>query len=78
MLSCFIAKELSLQCDINATITEMHNLAYFYHWSREECWNIPCTERRIFCDKLRRQLKAETSGYTDNNTQSPSKYKESK
>jgi len=40
-------------------LIEIHNLAYHYHWGREECWNTPCHEREVFNDQIRRQLKAE-------------------
>lgn len=42
-------------------LIEIHNLAYFYHWGREECWNTPCREREVFNDQIRRQLKAESN-----------------
>lgn len=56
---------------------EIHNLAYFYHWGREECWNIPCTERGVFNDKISQQLKAESSNSSNNSGTPKRKYKES-
>ena len=50
---------------------EIHNLAYFYHWGYSECWNLPCTERRLFNDRIRRQLKAESNG-GNNSSNAPS------
>lgn len=56
---------------------EIHNLAYFYHWGYAECWNIPCTERRVFNDRIRKQLKAESNGGSNSgNTPKKSSYKE--
>lgn len=57
---------------------EVHNLAYFYHWGHKECWELPCTERRVFNDRIRKQLKAESNGGSNNGgTPKTSKYKES-
>ena len=57
---------------------EIHNLAYFYHWGSKECWDLPCTERRVFNDRIRKQIKAESDGGSDSGV-SPKKssYKES-
>lgn len=75
----FISSDILAHVDIELTLLEIHNLAYFYHWGRSECWNMPCTERGVFNDKIRQQLRAE-SGKSSNNSStshSPSKYKES-
>ena len=49
----------------------MHNLAYFYHWGREECWNIPCTERGMWNDKIKQQVRAESSNSSKNSGKTP-------
>lgn len=46
---------------MDIVLQEVHNLAYHYHWGREECWNTPCHEREVFNDQIRRQLKAEAN-----------------
>ena len=56
----------------------MHNLAYFYHWDRESCWNCPITERGMWNDKIRQQLKAEAPKGGKNSGRTPKTYKESK
>lgn len=56
----FIAGDISSNVNIEMTIMEIHNLSYFYHWNREECWNTPCTERGVFNDRIKKQLKAES------------------
>ena len=72
----FVSEDILCRTNIDVTLMEIHNLAYFYHWSRQECWNMPCTERGVFNDQIRRQLKAE-NGNNDSDTPSLNKYKES-
>lgn len=55
----FLGEDILINSPIELTLQEIHNLAYFYHWGRDECWNMPCTERGVFNDKIRQQLKAE-------------------
>ena len=74
----FISDDILAQVNMDMTLIEVHNLAYFYHWGREECWNTPCTERGVFNDQSRKQLNAESSGSNNSGTpKSHSKYKES-
>lgn len=74
----FVSDDILCHTNMDLTILEVHNLAYFYHWSREECWNIPCTERGVFNDQIRQQLKAESSSSSNSGTtpNKPNKYKE--
>ena len=72
----FVSEDILCRTNIDVTLMEIHNLAYFYHWSRQECWNMPCTERGVCNDQIRRQLKAE-NGSNDSDTPSLNKYKES-
>lgn len=73
----FISGDILVNSPIDITITEVHNLAYFYHWGAKECWELPCTERRVFNDRIRRQLKAESNGGKDSgNSNKNSSYKE--
>lgn len=71
----FVGDDILCHVNMDITLIEIHNLAYFYHWGREECWNIPCTERGVFNDQIRKQLKAENGG--SNGNPPKSKYKES-
>ena len=74
----FVSADILIHTNMDLTIAEIHNLAYFYHWSREECWNTPCTERGVFNDKIRQQLKAESGSSNNSGThKKPNKYKES-
>ena len=74
----FVSEDILIHTDMDNTLIEVHNLAYFYHWSREECWNTPCTERGVFNDQIRKQLKAESGGSNNSGTTPSSpKYKES-
>ena len=74
----FVSADIDCHIDIDLTLKEIHNLAYFYHWGREECWNTPCTERGVFNDRIRQQLKAENGGSSsDSGTSNKPKYKES-
>ena len=74
----FISDDILIHTNIDLTLRAVHNLAYFYHWSREECWNTPCTERGVFNDQIRQQLKAESGSSNNSGTPNkPKKYKES-
>ena len=74
----FVSEDIFIHTNMDITLLEIHNLAYFYHWSREECWNIPCTERGVFNDQIRQQMKAENGGSNNSGTHiQPNKYKES-
>lgn len=78
-MSClsFLSEDILIHSSIEATIMEIHNLAYFYHWGAKECWELPCSMRRVFNDRLRKQLKAESNGGSNSsNTPKKSSYKE--
>lgn len=72
----FVSEDITANTNINQTLIEVHNLSYFYHWGREECWNTPCRERGVFNDQIRMQLKAENGDNTGSSSNTP-KYKES-
>lgn len=75
----FVSADVLAHTNLDLTLMEIHNLAYFYHWGREECWNTPCTERGVFNDRIRQQMRAESSGSNNSGTpKSLDKYKESK
>jgi hypothetical protein len=46
-------------CNLDDVYTEMHYLAYVYHWERDTVWNIPRSERKIWVDKIIKQKEAE-------------------
>lgn len=73
----FISADINAHINMDITLMEIHNLSYFYHWSREDCWNTPCTERGVFNDLIRQQLKAESGGSSNSGTPNKPKYKES-
>ena len=73
----FVSEDILLHSNMDTALLEIHNLAYIYHWSREECWNIPCAERGVFNDRIKRQLKAESGGSSNSGTHNPKEYKES-
>lgn len=73
----FVSDDIQAHTNIDLTLQEVHNLAYFYHWSKEECWNTPCTERGVFNDMIRHQLKVESGSNNSGTPNNPSKYKES-
>lgn len=58
-----VADDILVHINMEQVLIEVHNLAYFYHWGRTECWDMPCTERGVFNDQIRRQLKAESEGF---------------
>lgn len=75
----FLGEEILVNSPIEATLMEIHNLAYFYHWGREECWNCPCHERGMWNDRLKQQMKAENGHSGNNSGNTPkSSYKESR
>ena len=73
----FVSEDILCHVNMDLTLLEVHNLAYFSDWSREECWNTPCTERGVFNDMIKQQIKAESGG---NNSGTPNKpkYEESR
>lgn len=73
----FVSEDIQAHVNLDITLIEIHNLAYFYHWSREECWNVPCTERGMFNDQIRKQMKAENGGNNSGSPKDISKYRES-
>lgn len=70
----FVCEDIAVHTDINATVLEIHQLAYFYHWGREECWNTPCSQRGVFIDQIKQQIKLE-NGKSPSSPNKP-KYKE--
>lgn len=74
----FMGEELLVLSPIDVALQEMHNLAYFYHWSRSECWDMPCTERGMWNDKIKAQIKAENKGGNKGGNTPKSSYKESR
>jgi len=73
----FVTEDILAHIDMDLTIVEIHNLAYFYHWDYNACWHCPCTERGVFNDQIRQQLKAESKSAKGGSSKAP-KYKESK
>lgn len=69
MLS-FLHEDLMYYVNFDNTLQEVHNLAYFYHWGYEECISLPSTLRRVFNEKIRKQLKEESNG--GNSSSNPS------
>lgn len=74
----FLGEEILLLSPIEVTLMEVHNLAYFYHWSRKECWEIPCHERGVFNDRIKQQCKAEAKSGNNSGNTPRSSYKESR
>jgi len=72
----FVSDDIIAHTNIEETVLEIHYLSYFYHWGREECWNTPCTQRGVFIDQIKQQLKAE-NGKSTGGSHKP-KYKEAK
>lgn len=69
-----LSKDIDSGINLDMTILEIHNLAYFYHWGYDECWKIPVNKRKVFNDRIRQQLKAENNG--GSSSPSPSNYRE--
>ena len=73
----FVSEDIICFFYMDTTLLEIHNLAYFYLCCCDECWNTPCTERGVFNDQIRKQLKAESGGSSNSGTPKTPKYKES-
>lgn len=74
----FLGEEILVLSPIDVTIMEIHNLAYFYHWGREELWNMPCTERGVWNDRIKQQIKAENKSSNNSGNTPRSSYKENR
>lgn len=73
----FVVSDVLANTNLELTIREIHNLAYFYHWGMNECWHCPCSLRGVFNDQIKQQLKAETEGSSKGGSPKPTKpYKE--
>ena len=73
----FVSEDILARTNIELTLMEIHNLAYFYHWGWKECWDMPCTERGVFNDRIRQQMRAESKGSSNSSTpKSPREYRE--
>lgn len=72
----FIVSDIEVNTNLDLTIHEIHNLAYFYHWSREQCWHCPCTERGVFNDRIKQQIKAESESSPKGGSPTKKPYKE--
>ena len=57
-------------------VKEMHILAYCYHWGRNDLWDMSCSERRMWCEMVLAQKKAENKGVGESDD-SVSTYSES-
>ena len=57
----FVSEDIICHINMDTTLLEIHNLAYFYHWGYEECWHIPSRERGVFNDRIIKQIKAENN-----------------
>jgi hypothetical protein len=73
----FVVNDMVANINIEKTIQEIHNLSYFYHWGRKECWNTPCSERGVFVDQIKMQIKAESGNSVSSSENNSPKYKES-
>ena len=74
----FLGEEILVLSPIDVTVMEIHNLAYFYHWGRTECWEMPCTERGVWNDRIKQQIKAESKSSNNSGNAPKSSYKESR
>lgn len=74
----FLGEEILVLSPIDVTVMEIHNLAYFYHWGREELWNMPCTERGVWNDRIKQQIKAENKSSNNSGNTPKSSYKENR
>lgn len=58
-------------------MTEMHILAYCYHWDRDTLWKMPRSERKMWVEIVQKQKKAENDALNNENGTPESAYKES-
>ncbi len=59
MMSIFLAYDIERNSPRQQVIEDIHALAYLYHWRAEDVWNMPCQERRVFVDRVLKQLRDE-------------------
>jgi hypothetical protein len=45
---------------------EMHLLAYYYHWSIFDIWNISSKKRKMWVNIIKEQIKAENDANSGN------------
>ena len=58
-------------------VEDIHILAYLYHWSFNECMNMPSSMRRVFADRALKQNKEENKAASSvNGGKTPKTYRE--
>lgn len=72
----WLGNNLVINSPVSTTLGEIHLLSYFYHWGPKECWEMPVTQRGVFCDLIRRQLRAENGSGNDSGGTPKNSYKE--
>ena len=78
-LSAFWGEEYLANFSFSELITEIHLLAYVYHWDRKSLWDMSSTERKLWVKMVLSEKKAEeeaVDGSVENNS-SVSTYSES-
>ena len=76
-VSTFFETDFLINCPFEVAISEMHILAYCYHWDRDTLWKMPRSERKLWVDMVQRQKKAESDAVNNENSTPKSDYMES-
>ena len=50
-----------MNCNIEMSRYERHILAYYYHWSRNEAIVLTRSERKMWVEQIKEQVKRENS-----------------
>lgn len=58
-ITTFFDIDFRVGCNINVARTEMHILAYVYHWSRNEVMRLTRSERKMWVNMIEQQKEAE-------------------
>lgn len=65
LLGCYSFMCRHSEDNQNNLKSEIHIIAYFYHWSRQDILNLTSHDRRHYIELIREQVKAESANDDD-------------
>lgn len=75
-ISTFFETDFTSNTSLQQAVSDMHILAYVYHWDRDTLWLLPRSERKMWAEMVLEQKKAENKSI-NNSGNSPNTYTES-
>lgn len=54
-----------MNCSFEVAVSEMHIIAYCYHWDVDSLWNMHIKERKMWVNKILEQKEAENRSISE-------------